>query len=101
MESFLFISWSERLEREGLLLVRHQRNCSADLFTSAEKQQLHEFAIGEGSAMRDLIFTRRIDGWTVFRQVGDHDISRTSGFDFYERALVTICAADSTARFFC
>src|SRR5260370_20813122 len=99
MGSSLLNSLSARLKREGLLLVCHQMNCGADIFTSSEKQQLHEFAIGKRSATLEFIFTGRINGWPVLRQVGDHHISRTSGFNFYECALVTACAAKHAARF--
>jgi len=80
----------ERLKSKGLLLVCHQRNCGAESLTSSEKQQLHKFAIGKRSAMLEFIFSWRINGWTGPRQVGDHDISRTSGFNFYECAFVTL-----------
>src|SRR5882672_1903776 len=98
MGSFLFISRGERLKSKGLLLVCHQRNCTANVFTGSEEQQLHKFAIGKG-ALPEFVFTWRINGWPVLRQVGDHDISRTSGFNFYERALVTTCTAEPAPRF--
>jgi len=43
--------------------------------------------------MLEFIFSWRINGWTVLRQVGDHDIAGRPAFNFYECAFVTLAPA--------